>query len=171
MLTSSILTHSADTPPSSDSPTTSANAAEPTVTPTVGVNSNTDNLPLMDHVRYEYHPRSKRKEREEIVDLEEYTKRRRQPGGDRSRSKATADAKPPHFPFKTRIDFDFAELVFRTSMAKAEITQLLSLVRRCVNREDDLTFPDFDALQASWNEAQHLVRPVCCRYCFNFCRT
>ena len=77
---------------------------------------------------------------------------------------------PPWHPFKTRSDYDFAELVFRSSMTKRDIGQLLTVVRRCIGGQDQLTFGNYDDLDASWREAAHLVAPVCCRYCFDFCR-
>ncbi|KAF6759534.1 hypothetical protein DFP72DRAFT_1100990 [Ephemerocybe angulata] len=102
----------------------------------------------------EFYP--KRKLSPEVVELDEYnTRRRRQ----RTEYPTELSDRPPYYPFKTRLDFDFAELVFKSSLQKEQITQLLSLVQRCVNQEDTLTYQDFSGLQASWEEAKHLVSP------------
>ncbi|TEB21349.1 hypothetical protein FA13DRAFT_1832638 [Coprinellus micaceus] len=111
---------------------------------------------ISNSIRTEYHP--KRKRAPEIVNLDEYNARRRRPRTDES-SLPLPDDRPPYHPFRTRLDFDFAELVFSSALGKAEITQLLSLFKRGVDQEDKLTFEDFAGLQASWEEAQHLVSP------------
>ncbi|KAF6744235.1 hypothetical protein DFP72DRAFT_1095451 [Ephemerocybe angulata] len=112
------------------------------------------NLPTKDSIRTEFYP--KRKLSPEVVELDEYNARRRR---QRTEYPTELSDRPPYYPFKTRLDFDFAELVFKSSLQKEQITQLLSLVQRCVNQEDTLTYQDFAGLQASWEEAKHLVSP------------
>lgn len=116
-----------------------------------------------DTVRITYPPNLKRKP--EYISQDEYLSRH-----EAKVKKARVLAEEPWHPFKTRSDFDFAELVFKAHLSRDQISALLGVVQRCIGGNDRLTFGDFHDVQASWNEAQHLVEPVCCQYCYVFCR-
>ncbi|KAJ3519256.1 hypothetical protein NMY22_g13291 [Coprinellus aureogranulatus] len=66
---------------------------------------------------------------------------------------------PPWHPFKTRSDYDFAELVFRAAMTKEQITSLLAVVNRCIDGKDKLSFSSYADVHDSLSEARHLVEP------------
>lgn len=92
--------------------------------------------------------------------------------GDRKRPKVPKDldSLEPWRPFRTRSDYDFAELVFKAALTKDQISSLLSVVNRCIEGDDKLTFGSYADLHDSLKEARNLVEPVCCQYCISFCR-
>ncbi|KAF6743131.1 hypothetical protein DFP72DRAFT_1102075 [Ephemerocybe angulata] len=107
-------------------------------------------------VRIEYSPSLKRKA--EYYRRDEYEEHRQKKGRSEGAStRVGADA--PWHPFKTRTDFDFAELMFKGGLSKDQIASLLAIIRRCAEGDDILTFRGYPDLQSSWEEARHLVEP------------
>jgi hypothetical protein len=68
----------------------------------------------------------------------------------------------PWYPFATCADFEFSELSLNASLSRKEISDFLALLHRCQSGVDQVTFRDYKHLHDTWNEASHLLTPVCC---------
>ncbi|KAF9784401.1 hypothetical protein BJ322DRAFT_1194914 [Thelephora terrestris] len=77
-----------------------------------------------DDIRVEYHPNSGRQT--EVFKLDEY----RQPT---TAASTTADPEP-WAPFRTREDFEFAEIALETGMTRGQVDALIKLFHRCINK-------------------------------------
>lgn len=120
--------------------------------------------PAQGTVRISYTNNLKRKP--EYLHPDEYLSRH-----EKKARKPRTFAEDPWHPFKTRSDFDFAELVFNAHLSREQISSLLGVVQRCIEGADSLTFGNYSDVHASWSEARHLVEPVCCHYCYSYCRS
>jgi hypothetical protein len=85
------------------------------------------------------------------------------------RAREAAPAPPPEstpqhpwHPFATCADFEFAELSLNASLSRKEIGDFLALLCRCQAGTDKITLHDYSHLRDTWNEAAHLLTPVCC---------
>ncbi|KAG2012091.1 ubiquitin and ribosomal protein S27a [Coprinopsis cinerea AmutBmut pab1-1] len=113
-------------------------------------------------IRIEHH--AKRKRPPEHITIDQYNLRRRRPG-------ASADirvplpsltSKSPYFPFQTDADYRFAKLIFRSAMRDDDVKELLSLINKCVDKKDTLTFDGSQAIHDAWKDASCLVTPFEC---------
>lgn len=60
----------------------------------------------------------------------------------------------PWGPFRTRLDFEIAELALTTHMNKKQITRLLSLFKRCIEDPGDFTISNATELESTWDLAR-----------------
>ena len=101
----------------------------------------------------EYHPHSKRDTR--IVSTEEF------------KASLIDDSDPtsppddePWRPFRSREDFEFAELVHDASLNRSQIEKFIKLIRRCQDAPGSLTFKNHNDLKVSLETASKMLTPV-----------
>lgn len=133
----------------------STHVFSPTPTPTP---SASDSETREGSIRINYHTKSGRVPEE--ISPEEY----------RARMVSQAKAKREHdrapwYPFNTRSDFELAQLMLKSSLSQADISRVLTLIQRCTEKEDELTFKQYSNIADSWKAAANLVTPVCYKCC------
>lgn len=57
------------------------------------------------------------------------------------------------YPFRSRADFEFAELVLEAALNRKQIEQLISISNKCLSGEDAFTFKDAADLEKTWAQA------------------
>ena len=68
----------------------------------------------------------------------------------------------PWAPFKTREDFEFAELMLKGGMPKAQINALISLFHKCIEKgKGSLTFLNHSEMQKTLDIASERLPKVC----------
>jgi hypothetical protein len=102
-----------------------------------------DNVSDTDHsdgdIRIKYHPSSHREL--ETFAFEDFTRVPVVP-----ESIPLVDLKP-WAPFRTREDFEFAELAQDARMTKPQVNKLIGLFRRCIESGDSFTLSSYDEMQ------------------------
>ncbi|PPQ84228.1 hypothetical protein CVT26_012893 [Gymnopilus dilepis] len=88
--------------------------------------------PQVDDVKIEYHPRSTE---DPVVDSE------------------------PWKPFRTRLDFEIAELMLGSHMNGAQSTTLLTLIKKAIAQPADFTLSSTDELEKFWTAARQTQGP------------
>jgi hypothetical protein len=116
--------------------------------------------PPLDVIRTEYHPRSNLPPR--VVKFEDY----REYNGRHRRPTPRNPAKP-WTPFRTRAEFEFAEIALDAALNNRQVDALLRVFRRCLEGEDSLDFKDHNELQKMWDLASVLHTRVCSSICNN----
>jgi len=101
----------------------------------------------------EYHPHSKRGTR--IVSMEEF----KASFIDNSDPTSPPDDEPWR-PFRSREDFEFAELVHDASLNRPQIEKFIKLIRRCQDAPGSLTFQKYSDLKDSLESASKILTPV-----------
>lgn len=110
--------------------------------------------PSLDAIKVEYHPSSRRLP--QIVDFEDYREQE-------ERVYKLADNIPePWRPFRTRTDFEFAELAHETFSTENQITRFIKLINqnKSTDNKDGFTIKDYKDLEATWDKASNLLSPV-----------
>lgn len=76
----------------------------------------------------------------------------------------------PWRPFRSREDFEFAELVHTAALNKNQIDTLVKLVKQCERNPGSFTFEGASDVEQSWEDASKLLTPVrpFCIYYFTF---
>lgn len=110
-------------------------------------------IPKAGDIVIEYHPHSKRGTR--IISAEEY----KASLSYISEPTEPVDDKPWH-PFKSREDFEFAELVHDAALNRPQIERFIKLIRRCQDTPGSLTFQKYSDLKDSLESASELLTPV-----------
>jgi len=59
-------------------------------------------------------------------------------------------------PFKTRSEFEFAEVAINASLTKKQVDALIQLMQRCIRGEDSFNIRDYDHLRKIWNSGADL---------------
>ena len=73
----------------------------------------------------------------------------------------------PWWPFKTHLDFLFAQFITDTSLSRTEVKRLLELVDMIKKEESEFTLQKYDDLEKVWTLASKFHVPVCFQY--NLC--
>jgi hypothetical protein len=77
---------------------------------------------------------------------------------------ATESAAPPidqpWLPFRSREDFEFAEIAHRAAMNQPQIESLIKLIRRCEQNPGQFTLENFRDLKVSWEKSSELLTNV-----------
>ena len=66
----------------------------------------------------------------------------------------------PWYPFRSRLDFEFAELALEAALSKEQTTRLLTLAQRIHARTEKFTLQSYHDLQNMWKAAEHRMTPV-----------
>ena len=126
----------------------------------VTANSGTDHLeskadPSLDNgeVRIEFHPNSRRSP---IVLSPDKFKRWSSGDGD----PAPPCVEEPWLPFRSREDFEFAQLVHNAALNKKQVDCLVKLIKRCERNPGTFTFEGVQDVDNSWEDASKLLTPV-----------
>lgn len=101
----------------------------------------------------EYHPHSKKATR--VLSTEEFKRSLI----DESEPAAPPDDEPWR-PFRSREDFEFAELVNDASLNQTQIKKLIKFVRKCQDKPGSFTIKNYDDLEDSLTTASKLLTPV-----------
>lgn len=124
--------------------------------PTNSMNRDSDSLAdeaihFKDDIRREYHPNSGREP--EICRFEDY------------RSSAPSSTSPiepePWLPFKTREDFEFAEIALATAMSKEQVNATIGLLHRCIGKgKGSFTLSNFNEMRETLKVASNRLPRV-----------
>jgi hypothetical protein len=83
---------------------------------------------------------------------------------DFSRHRPTEDSVPrnttPWEPFRTRLDFEVAEIALAAAMPKDLTNRFLDVVRRVANAKEDFTLQNHDEIRSLWEMASARFTPV-----------
>ena len=116
--------------------------------------------PWLDAIKTEYHPHANKSPK--VVKFEyyrEYHSQRHRP--------TPRNPTKPWIPFRTRAEFEFAEIALDAALNKRQVDALLKLFRRCVGGEDTLGLKDHAELTHMWELASVLHTRVCSSVCPN----
>ena len=104
-----------------------------------------------DDIRVEYHPHSGHGPK--ILKLNEY----RQPASDAS----AAAEHEPWMPFRTRYDFEFAEIALGSGMTRKQMDAMIKLFRRCLEEgKGSFTIKDHKDLKSTFKIAASRLTKV-----------
>jgi hypothetical protein len=115
---------------------------------------NVDSPPAGDYIRVEYHPNSKKAPI--TLSPEEFKSSSR---GNTDKPVAPLDQHPWR-PFRTREDFELAELVHAAALNKDQVDTLVKLIKRCERNPGSLTFEGVQDVERSWEDTSKLLTPV-----------
>ena len=119
--------------------------------------------PDLDSIRTEYHPYSKLLPRVfKFENYREYHSQYRRP--------TPRNPAKPWTPFRTRAEFEFAEIALDAALNKRQVDALLTVFRRCFEGEDSMDLKDHNELQKMWELASVIHTRVCSSICNN-CRS
>ena len=143
--------------------TAAAPYSNPAPQPTPNTTLNTaeePEQPWLDAIRTEYHPHTKKLPKVvKFEDYREYHSQRQRP--------TPRNPTRPWTPFRTRAEFEFAEIALDAALNKRQVDALLKLFRRCVAGEDMLGLKDHAELTEMWELASVLHTRVCSSMCPN----
>lgn len=108
--------------------------------------------PQLDDMRTEYHPHSQRPTT--TTPFKEYGR------ADPARKDTFDPTSPPWLPFRTRIDFEVADLAHELAMSKTQTETFLSLMRRCSSGETVKIMTHKDLVD-TWDKCAFQHVPVC----------
>jgi hypothetical protein len=101
-------------------------------------------------IRVEYHPNSHRKV--DIFDFDKYHQ---------SALETSSIVDPePWAPFRTREDFEFAEIALETGMTKGQLEALIKLFRKCIAKEGSFTIRDHKDMKHTFDVASNRLAKV-----------
>ena len=100
----------------------------------------------LDDIKIEYHPKSRKPKK--YFRFHEYT--------DAPTPTPIVPDQEPWKPFRTRLDFEVAELMLDARMNTKQSASLLSLIHRCIEDPESFTLTDVRDLQNTWNHARNL---------------
>jgi hypothetical protein len=109
-------------------------------------------VPNVDDIRVEYHDKCGRQT--ETFPLEEYGSR------ELRRNEAPPD-KEPWRPFRSRLDFEAAELALQTSMSDEQTDILFNLLHCALSGKDQFTLTSHDEAVKLWDLASYKRTGVC----------
>lgn len=101
----------------------------------------------------EYHPHSEKRSR--VLSPEEF----KQSFIDESDPTVPPDDEPWR-PFRSREDFEFAELVNDASLNQNQIKKFIKLIQRCQNKPGAFTFQNYSDLESTLADSSKLLTPV-----------
>jgi hypothetical protein len=108
-----------------------------------------DHAPHIDDIKIEYHPKSAREPK--FYRFDDYPG---QQNRSTSEDSEAIDAEPWK-PFRTRLDFEIAELMLESHLNSVQSTALLSLIRKAIAQPDDFTLSSTDDLEKVWTAARN----------------
>ena len=123
-----------------------SNVAELSSLPTEVPVSEDEPKPHADDIKVEYHPRSNR--HTEVFAFEDY--HHNQPSAE---SESAPCDREPWRPFRSRTDFEFAELILEATLNKEQTDMLLKLVCNVQQQPDSFTLTTHAELMEMWEQA------------------
>jgi hypothetical protein len=96
-----------------------------------------------DDIKTEYHPHSQRPP--ETVHFEDYNARKH--------ARYELNDEEPWRPFRSRIDFEFAEITLKAALDKDLTDSLIRLVHRSINETGSFTLKNHADMQDMWNKS------------------
>lgn len=84
---------------------------------------------------------------------------KRHPAHHSSWSAPEPDAQPWR-PFKSRLEFDIAEIALEAALNNAQTDRLLDICRRCARKSEKFTFQNHKDIRAKWDAASQRVTGV-----------
>ena len=111
--------------------------------------------PQLHEIKIIYHPASKRPEQHFGINDN-------LPGMSASESTGsqpsdTAAVEEPWHPFRSRLDFEIAELSLNAHLSKADTEHLLSIIRRCIENPEQFTLSSHKDLSEYWDMARSMT--------------
>ena len=119
----------------------------------LGLIGSSPQTPKAGDIIIEYHPHSKKATR--ILSSEEF----KASLSDDSEPTEPQDDKP-WLPFRSREDFEFAELVNDATLNKTQVERLIKLIRRCQDAPGSFTIKNYNELKGSLENASKLLTLV-----------
>lgn len=105
----------------------------------------------LDDIKVEYHPHSKKPP--SVHHFSEFS-RSRPSEGQIPRNNS------PWEPFRTRLDFEVAEIALEAALTKEQTNRLLDLVHRSASGTDPFTLQSHDEVRSLWEMASQRYTPV-----------
>jgi hypothetical protein len=68
--------------------------------------------------------------------------------------------KEPWLPFRSREDFDFAEIVHNTAMNQSHVNDLIKLIDRCQQGMGSVTFKNYADWKQTWEDSSKILTEV-----------
>jgi hypothetical protein len=115
--------------------------------------------PNHDTIRTEYHPKSGRK-----LKFEQF----RGPSPADIPPPPNTSSKAPWTPFKSRADFEFAEIALQAALNQNQVDRLLKIFERCASGKDKLNLKNNKEIREIWSDASALISTVR-RYFISLC--
>jgi hypothetical protein len=108
--------------------------------------------PECNDIKIEYHPNSARQPRAQHI--EEY-------GAHESRRSQVPCDETPWKPFRSRLDFEAAELALQTAMTKEQTGTFFDLLHRAASSKEEFTLVNHAEVVKLWDLASHKRTGVC----------
>ncbi|KAF8899527.1 hypothetical protein CPB84DRAFT_1815674 [Gymnopilus junonius] len=102
-------------------------------------------MPQIDDIKVEYHPKSHRPTK--FYHLDDYAAQEGRP------AEEPVTDQEPWKPFRTRLDFEIAELMLDSHLNVGQSSVLLSLIRKAIAQPADFTLSSTDELEKFWTAA------------------
>jgi hypothetical protein len=107
--------------------------------------------PQLHEIKIIYHPASKRPE-------QHFNINNNLPGVSASTgSSDPVNVEAPWHPFRSRLDFEIAELSLNAHLSKADTEHLLSIIRRCIETPEQFTLSGHKDLSEYWDMARSMT--------------
>jgi len=118
----------------------------------IALNFTDSNILQPGDIRITYHPHSKRDPA--VIGPEEFKK------GINDAASAELPDEEPWLPFRSREDFEFAEIVHDAAMNQSQIDNLIKLIHRCQENPGAFTLKSCRDLRNLWEDARALLTDV-----------
>jgi len=105
----------------------------------------------IDNIRTEYHPNSGRGVKVET--FEDYREHSLKPA-------PVPEITDPWRPFRSRTDFEFAQLALDAALTKTHVDKLIKLVEGCIKGQDSFNLTNHQELYKTWDAASAMLTPV-----------
>ena len=110
------------------------------------------NAPQPGDIYITYHPHSKQDAK--VMTPEEFKQ-----GMNQASSTGPPDEKP-WLPFRSKEDFEFAEIVHKAAMNQSQASALIKLINHCQKNPGSFTLGNYDEVKSTWETASKLLTGV-----------
>ncbi|EIW85524.1 hypothetical protein CONPUDRAFT_49167, partial [Coniophora puteana RWD-64-598 SS2] len=104
-----------------------------------------------DDIRVEYHPHAEKEP--EVTPFSQFSREHF------SKPQIDEESLDPWHPFRSRLDFEVAELALDALMTKEQTSRLIKLIRRVADHREDFHIQDYKDLRQTWDAAGKRVTP------------
>jgi len=112
-----------------------------------------NNNPQIHEIKIIYHPASERAEKYIHVDED-------LPGAPAVDEPGQPTAEKPWHPFRSRLDFEIAELALNAHLSKADTEHLLSIIQRCIQNPEQFTLQGHKDIAEYWDLARSMANGI-----------